>query len=997
MQRVVVSLFSVGSLVATSLYLMELFVVYSKMGCWLLAKEACAALAAVACIQQNDSVSVVQTTGDLLISTLISLKHAGGSFAAHRALSSICTMCQQKEGLSFLPKLWADQLYQHISEPELVKDSILRRSTGYALGFLAVMRSDLQRGASNILCPWVISRLVFASFPPRSIFERKLEKLGLSNVTFMFNVDYPSLIFIKDNEYQWKSRVHALNILRFVIMDAPLSREVKRYISDCIIVTLAGYDDERWAVRNSSTMAFAAIMLRVIDADKNASRSHCQKSKTAISAQELFRLYPALPSFLVASLKEGSHTSLNFSKNVLHPSLFPILLLLSRLQPLSEVSLADMGAAESIERFVEPVLSCLAHPHHKVRLMAARAIAVLCSGGGNDIASWSNILNWCNKNIRSEMNNMNLKHGILLCMKHILEQQALVCADAVKIVKGTIRYHSLWCLGETTCPPSCVSVALECWYQARCNNFEIDETLSLESACLASIRISLQVMKLNEDEGASYLCTVTSTILVNIWVENVFSVNLDHEDRKNYVNKIVWLLNVPSFDTYWSTIKAFKKPLLEKVKGLVEDLSVDTQRRRTVLSDVMSALLTHFSSIQEETCTTHIAIKHPPSLRRLSRCILIVADGLESLSADFVIDIGLWPTMKVILDISQTMLPEDDRSCWPLLRGNIVELMGYMIRAPCLHSDSNHIEYLNEFIIEVSKCIDPNLSWIIRYSAAKAMGSCGLFNLSITNVIAPLRSIVSRMYSMVVTLCQDADDDVQKCAVAALCGNLKNHEGVGRYMSRVPLITLENVYTSGSIVEFSEEPLLELLQTLEKSSQILENVIDSFSSDKASNLGVSDRKIFEEENPNPNFEDLLIDHFCILAITQESRKFDQKCLKIASALYQRCATSLEHFIVKRNIYDETNLRSVVFPKLHGLVLCCVACYFHGCNGIHDTCSTAHKCLDDAENFMHPSMLKALNLLSICKEKVPTKECIYECLFLVPSLLSGYAENKFIHT
>ena len=375
---------------------------------------------------------------------------------------------------------------------------------------------------------------------------------------------------------------------------------------------------------------------------------------------------------------------------------------------------------------------------------------------------------------------------------------------------------------------------------------------------------------------------------------------------------------------------------------------------------------------------------------------MIVADGLKSLSLDFVIDIGLWPTMKFILDISQTMLPENDHSCWPLLRGNIVELMGYMIRAPCLHSDSNHIEYLNEFIIEVNKCIDPNLSWIIRYSAAKAMGSCGLFNLSRTNVTAPLRSIVSRMYSMVVTLCQDADDDVQKCAVAALCGNLKNREGVGRYMSRVPLITLENVYTSGSIVEFSEEPLLELLRSVEKSSQILENVIDSFPSNKASNSGVFGRKIFEEENPNPNFEDLLIDHLCILAITEESRKFDPKCLKIASALYRRCATSLEHFIVKQNIYDETNLKSVVFPKLHGLVLSCVVCYFHGCNGIYDTSSIAHKCLDYAANYMHPSMLKALNLLSICKEKVPTKECIYECLFLVPSLLSGYSESNFIH-
>lgn len=71
--------------------------------------------------------------------------------------------------------------------------------------------------------------------------------------------------------FKWKSRVHALNILRLAIMDAPLAKEIHTFAGDAIFSSLLGYNDfNSWAVRNSSTMVFSSVMLRVIDADKNA-------------------------------------------------------------------------------------------------------------------------------------------------------------------------------------------------------------------------------------------------------------------------------------------------------------------------------------------------------------------------------------------------------------------------------------------------------------------------------------------------------------------------------------------------------------------------------------------------------------------------------------------------------------------------------------------------------------------------------------------------------
>ena len=64
--------------------------------------------------------------------------------------------------------------------------------------------------------------------------------------------------------------MHALNILRLIILDSPLATDMRPFIGDAIISALIGYKDTSWAVRNSATMTFAAAMLRVIDADKNA-------------------------------------------------------------------------------------------------------------------------------------------------------------------------------------------------------------------------------------------------------------------------------------------------------------------------------------------------------------------------------------------------------------------------------------------------------------------------------------------------------------------------------------------------------------------------------------------------------------------------------------------------------------------------------------------------------------------------------------------------------
>ena len=118
-----------------------------------------------------------------------------------------------------------------------------------------------------------------------------------------------------------------------IILDAPLSSLISPFVGDCIISAILGYDDPSWAIRNSSTMVFAAAMLRVVDPDKNASNSD-KTSSNAITLTELFRRYPPLSSFIPSVLRlcleeMESHGNLK-------SEMFPILLMLSRVQPVAD-------------------------------------------------------------------------------------------------------------------------------------------------------------------------------------------------------------------------------------------------------------------------------------------------------------------------------------------------------------------------------------------------------------------------------------------------------------------------------------------------------------------------------------------------------------------------------------------------------------------------------------------------------------------------------------
>ena len=158
----------------------------------------------------------------LLISTLISLKHVGAAFAAHRALQQISLFCfnSTDPALGSLPLSWANRLLGEITEAEKVRDSTLRRSTGYGLGFLAIMRSEVSSGSdSRNLCVFILSKILRLTLPSTVDLQHFFAKLKLSE-SFLASA-FPDLSQQCDGSDPFQERVYQVTIPKwYALVDA---------------------------------------------------------------------------------------------------------------------------------------------------------------------------------------------------------------------------------------------------------------------------------------------------------------------------------------------------------------------------------------------------------------------------------------------------------------------------------------------------------------------------------------------------------------------------------------------------------------------------------------------------------------------------------------------------------------------------------------------------------------------------------------------------------
>ncbi|XP_023818937.1 thyroid adenoma-associated protein [Oryzias latipes] len=164
-------------------------------------------------------------------------------------------------------------------------------------------------------------------------------------------------------------QVHALNILRALYRDTRLGENIIPFVSDGVQAAVLGFTSPVWAVRNSSTLLFSALITRIFGV-KRGKDEHSKKNR--MTGREFFTRFPALYPFLLSQLEEAAATVESDSGHVkLHPSLFLLLLVLSRLYPSPmDGSSSPLGLAP----FMPFIMRCGRSAVYRTREMAARAL-----------------------------------------------------------------------------------------------------------------------------------------------------------------------------------------------------------------------------------------------------------------------------------------------------------------------------------------------------------------------------------------------------------------------------------------------------------------------------------------------------------------------------------------------------------------------------------------------------------------------------------------------
>ncbi|RZF37732.1 hypothetical protein LSTR_LSTR003143 [Laodelphax striatellus] len=121
-------------------------------------------------------------------------------------------------------------------------------------------------------------------------------------------------------------------------------------------------------VRNAATLLLAALMTRVFGVPRTKGTALSWKNR--MTGRIFFQRYPELYEFLLDELGQIEAAY----DGTVKPSLYPVLLLLSRLYP---SSLEGTDSNLKLDAFIPAITNCASSPVMKTRLLAARAVVSL--------------------------------------------------------------------------------------------------------------------------------------------------------------------------------------------------------------------------------------------------------------------------------------------------------------------------------------------------------------------------------------------------------------------------------------------------------------------------------------------------------------------------------------------------------------------------------------------------------------------------------------------
>jgi hypothetical protein len=841
-------------------------------------------------------------------------------------------------------------------------------------------------------CRTTLDNLLKLSLPPEHRLEEIFAELGLKDAHLScisdakyevrvqshesFGIGFPSRNSFSYSSFrQTRCRVHALNVLRMLILDAPLSKVISSVAGDAIVSSILGYNDLSWSIRNSSTMVFAATMLRVVDADKNASNAD-KTSNNAITITELFRRYPLLSTFLPSALMKCLDAM--DSQGVTKSELVPILGLLSRVQCASNTESTTTVADD----FIPLLVRCLGSRDFSIRHAAARALANLCP-----ISSRERLLSDCLCQLKHQLSqkptDWNRIDGILLAIYAVKEMSKESC------VRGALKTMLLY-LARQGAPPSCLSTALSIM-------ISYDDLVSQVSGFCTRI---VSFNSNNSGIGSTHLFETVAVRVCTMAAKDVFY-SSDEASLAKGLHTLNQLFTSPSIDVRLHAVKAFKKNLSQNLAHL----QIDQSSSAGTVVQRLSSLLLECTVEEMFRDSTEAVGSHNPTVRRLSRCFLeTVNGGTIAISADDTEMLLSLASKMISKDFGELAEVEDkqslksvtmEESCGAtLLAGNGIEMMAVAVSE--IKGDVS--AQLRILLRVVTWLNNPYVSWRSRYSAALALERC----CKVPSTHEGELSLFSHeIISQILKFLQDSDPDVRAVAVRA----------ANKYCSKngrlLPEWTLEQTFPLAfkaadlGACTFQINALLQIL--LDNTASLLpamEHVQGEFchssdgygkddtSTDEFLNVNTT-RKIFEDEDPNPYQEKLHLNQLAIRSLAQLVNSHpDIPLSPHLQDMLERCDEVLCLLLNSLNtggfVHDLSRFPSI-FPSLWSM-LSCVAVLIGDLHKkeryrmkVRNIQISTQKLVDN-NKYMHPSILAVLRM--ICHHQDFTDDNLESLLFLL---------------
>jgi hypothetical protein len=174
--------------------------------------------------------------------------------------------------LNKLPETWMIQLLERTGAKGQTVDNLLRRSAGIPAAFLALFLAEPD-GAPKKLLPMAMKWLIDTS--KNFVFSSTKESAEINERKTSHGDD---LVHVVDNttdnmELQTKMKqrdegvvptVHAFNAMRVAFHDTNLATDTSGFCADGLITAIQAFSCPYWEVRNSATLAFAALVHRTI-------------------------------------------------------------------------------------------------------------------------------------------------------------------------------------------------------------------------------------------------------------------------------------------------------------------------------------------------------------------------------------------------------------------------------------------------------------------------------------------------------------------------------------------------------------------------------------------------------------------------------------------------------------------------------------------------------------------------------------------------------------